>query len=220
MVVYLHPKKLKKIKFMSEKEVENSIKENGKPVDKNVSSEKNEGEKSGKTHETSAGKISPEAEQPETEQIDLKKQLIETLAKNHELNDKYLRLYSDFDNFRKRTSKERVEIFKYAGEELITLLLPVLDDFERAIKSNESLKDKTIFEGIKLVNQKMKNILTQQGLKEMEIGEGEFNSELHEAITKIPVPEKEKKGKIIEVIEKGYYLNDKVIRHAKVVVGS
>ena len=198
---------------MSDKEAENSIKENGKPEET--------GNEKLKNSEETTQKESTEGEKKDKDSQGSLKQIIELQEKNHELNDKYLRLYSDFDNFRKRTSKERIEIFKFASEELITLLLPVLDDFERAIKSNEneSSKDSIIFDGIKLVNQKMKNILSQQGLKEMEIADGEFNSELHEAITKIEVPEKDKKGKIIDVVEKGYYLNEKVIRHAKVVVG-
>lgn len=142
-------------------------------------------------------------------------------AKFQEINEKYLRLYSDFDNFRKRTAKEKNDMFKYAGEELITMLLPVLDDFERAIKAGENSEDtKAIKEGVQLIFQKMKNTLTQQGLKEMEISDGEFDSELHDAISKVNAPKKEQVGKIVDVVQKGYFLNDKVIRHAKVVVGS
>ncbi len=160
-------------------------------------------------------------EQPQEEQTtDLQKQSENLQIKYNELNDKYLRLFSDFDNFRKRSIKERIELIKFAGEDVIVKLLPVLDDFERALQHNKkSEENKSMTEGIQLIYQKMKNILFQEGLKEMEIKEGEFNPDLHDAITKIPAPEKNLQGKIIEVIEKGYYLNDKVIRHAKVVVG-
>lgn len=199
-----------------------NIKENGTPTDKNISSEKSE-KKKGPDLENPADETGEKQPGAETEQAQPEpgRQSGELQAKFLELNDKYLRLYSDFDNYRKRISKERVELIKYAGEEVVTLLLPVLDDFERAIKSGEGSGDsKVIKEGIQLIYQKMKKILTQQGLKEMEIKNGEFNSDLHDAITKVPAADKDQKGKIIDVIEKGYYLNDKVIRHAKVVVGS
>lgn len=216
---------------MSAKETENNIKENGKTVNKNIAQEQNETEKTDKKKPPVSEPSSQENEKGQTEtqpqkqteqsQPEFKKQLEELQARNLELNDKYLRLYSDFDNFRKRVTKERVELIKYAGEEVVTLLLPVLDDFERAIKSSENSENcKAVKEGIRLIYQKMKNILTNHGLKEMEIKDGEFNSDLHDAITKVPAPAKEQIGKITEVIEKGYYLNDKVIRHAKVVVGT
>lgn len=209
---------------MSAKETENNIKENGKPVNKNNTQEKNEAEKSEKKKTPGPDSPGSESEMPQAEmpeQAGSKKQEEESQTKYLELNDKYLRLYSDFDNYRKRITKERVELIKYAGEEIVTLMLPVLDDFERAIKSNVNSEGcEAVREGVQLIYQKMKNILTGQGLKEMEIMNGEFNPDLHEAITRIPARDKEQIGKITEVIEKGYYLNDKVIRHAKVVVGS
>lgn len=139
-----------------------------------------------------------------------------------ELNDRFLRLYSEFDNYRKRTLKEKIELSKTASAEVITDLLPVLDDFERAIKafsetgdSNASLK-----EGIILIYNKFLNVLTQKGLEQMKtIGEP-FDTDFHEAITNIPAPSPDLKGKVVDEIEKGYLLNGKVIRYAKVVVGS
>jgi len=137
-----------------------------------------------------------------------------------EMKDKYLRLYSDFENFKRRTSKERVEFFKTAGQEIITAMLPVLDDFERATKSMDTAKDvSAVKEGVTLVHHKLKNILTQKGLKEMEAQGKDFDADFHEAITNIPAPSPELKGKVVDAVEKGYFLGDKVIRYAKVVVG-
>lgn len=137
-----------------------------------------------------------------------------------EANDKYLRLYAEFDNFKRRTSKERMELLQTAGKEVIVSLLPVLDDFERAQKAMENATEvSAVKEGVALVHHKIKNILAQQGLKEMEAKGLAFDADLHEAITNIPAPTEDLKGKNIDELEKGYYLNDKVIRFAKVVVG-
>jgi molecular chaperone GrpE len=137
-------------------------------------------------------------------------------------NDKYLRLYSEFDNYRKRSIKERIELSKTAASDLITALLPVLDDFERALNAMETGEDKenAIIEGINLVYNKLKNILSQQGLERMKVMGEEFNTDFHEAMTNIPAPKPEQKGKVVDVIQNGYILNGKVIRYAKVVVGS
>lgn len=138
----------------------------------------------------------------------------------NELNDKYLRLYSEFDNYRKRTSKERLELFKTAGQDILTDLLPVLDDFDRARQNMVSSDDaEAIQTGINLIYSKFKSILENKGLKHFKSIETEFDPEVHEAITKIPAPNKKLKGKVVDEIEKGYMLNDKVIRFAKVVVG-
>jgi molecular chaperone GrpE len=138
----------------------------------------------------------------------------------NELNDKYLRLYSEFDNYRKRTSKERLELFKTAGQDILTDLLPVLDDFDRAMQNMDSSDDtEAIQTGINLIYSKFKSILENKGLKNFKSIETEFDPEVHEAITKIPAPNKKLKGKVVDEIEKGYMLNDKVIRFAKVVVG-
>jgi len=136
-------------------------------------------------------------------------------------NDKYLRLYAEFDNFRRRTIKEREEARKMEGKDVIVSLLPVLDDFERALKSMENATDVVpIKDGVTLVQQKIKNILSQKGLKGMESIGNPFDPELHEAITNIPAPSEDLKGKVIDEMEKGYFLNDKVVRFAKVIVGA
>jgi molecular chaperone GrpE len=136
-------------------------------------------------------------------------------------NDKYLRLYAEFDNFRRRTIKEREEARKMEGKDLVAALLPVLDDFERALRAMENASDVApVKEGVVLVQNKLKNILTQKGLKEMDSIGGPFDPELQEAITNIPAPSDEWKGKVIDEMEKGYFLNDKVIRFAKVIVGA
>ena len=136
-------------------------------------------------------------------------------------NDKYLRLYAEFDNFRRRTIKEREEARKMEGKELIVALLPVLDDFERAQKFMENATDVApVKEGVALVQHKLKNILTQKGLKEMESIGTPFDPEIHEAITNIPAPSEDMKGKVIDEMEKGYFLNEKVVRFAKVIVGA
>jgi len=136
-------------------------------------------------------------------------------------NDKYLRLYSEFDNYRKRSLKERIELSKSAASDLITALLPVLDDFERALNAMETGEDKenAIIDGINLVYNKLKNILSQQGLEQMKVMGEEFSTDFHEALTKIPAPKPELKGKVVDVIQNGYLLNGKVIRYAKVVIG-
>ncbi|MGL4631502.1 MAG: nucleotide exchange factor GrpE [Leadbetterella sp.] len=137
-----------------------------------------------------------------------------------ELKDKYLRLYSEFDNFRKRTAKERIDTIMTASEGLMKDLLPVVDDFERAQKSTENATDLTaVKEGIDLIYNKLKNTLTQKGLKPMESIGQTFDVELHECITQFAASD-EQKGKIIDEVEKGYFLNEKVIRYAKVVVGN
>jgi molecular chaperone GrpE len=136
------------------------------------------------------------------------------------LQEKYLRLSAEFDNYRKRTLKEKADLLKSAGQDTITKVLPVLDDFERALISMEEARDiEAVKSGVDLIYSKFKEILTQQGLKEIPAKGEEFNTDMHEAITKIPAPDESLKGKIVDVVEKGYYLNDKVIRYSKVVIG-
>lgn len=147
-------------------------------------------------------------------------QLLKLQNEIGEQKDKYLRLYSEFENFRRRTSKEKLEMIQSANEQLIKALLPVVDDFERAEKAFNDKNDKEI-EGLFLIYSKLKKTLDQYGVKPMAIEQGTaFNADVHEAITQIPAPAENLKGKIVDVIEKGYLLNDKVIRFAKVVVGS
>lgn len=148
----------------------------------------------------------------------LKKENEELKQQLAELNDKYLRLFADFDNFRKRIQKERIEIIQAAGTEVISSLLPVLDDFQRALRQMEATSD-PMTEGVKLIYQKFYSVLESKGLKAMKsIGEI-FDPELHEAIGEVPVTDESKKGIVIDEIERGYYLNEKIIRHAKVLVG-
>jgi len=135
-----------------------------------------------------------------------------------EVKDKYLRIFAEFDNYRKRTIKERQEIIKLAAKDSLGAMLPAVDDFSRAIRLANDSEEK-IPEGIILIYNKLFKALEQQGIKEMETTGQDFDPELHEALTKIPAPSEELKGKIIDTIEKGYYLNDKIIRYAKVVVG-
>lgn len=140
---------------------------------------------------------------------------------NAALNDKYLRLFAEFDNYKRRTQKERVELLQTAGKDVVASLLPVLDDFDRALKATENATEvNSIREGIILIQNKLKGILTQKGLKEMESLHTVFDTDLHEAITNIPAATEDLKGKVVDELEKGYTLNDKVIRFAKVVVGA
>jgi molecular chaperone GrpE len=143
------------------------------------------------------------------------------LAEVAESKDKYLRLYSEFDNYRRRTSKEKLELMQTAGERIVVSLLPVLDDFKRAEESLSSGDAEAIAEGVKLISDKFAKTLDAEGLKLMETKEGtNFDPELHEAVTQIPAPTKKLKGKIVETIEHGYLLGEKVIRHAKVIIGA
>lgn len=147
-------------------------------------------------------------------------QLEELGQKLVEMNDKYLRLSAEFDNYRKRTLKEKMELTKSAGEQILTNILPVVDNFERALKSISTAKDvAALKEGVDLIYANFKTFLTQNGVKEIETENADFNTDIHEAVTTIPAPAPELKGKVLDCIEKGYYLNDKVMRFAKVVVG-
>ena len=152
-----------------------------------------------------------------------KKTALELEEKNQELGelkDKYLRLQAEFDNFRKRTMKEKLEFMVTAAQDTISVLLPVLDDFDRAKKNAEDENSTEPFsEGVMLVYDKLYKKLEQKGLKTMESTGEDFDPELHEAITEIPAPNEEMKGKVMDTVEKGYFLKDKIIRHAKVVVG-
>jgi molecular chaperone GrpE len=150
----------------------------------------------------------------------LSEELIEAKEKMAEINDKYLRLYSEFDNFRKRTMKEKAELYKTAGEDVIINIISIVDDFERALKAtDDSEENKAHKEGLSLIFNKFKRVLEQKGVKEMEATGTDFDTDLHEALTKIPAPTADLKGKVVDVIEKGYTMNEKVIRFAKVVVG-
>ena len=151
-------------------------------------------------------------------ELSIEEKLEEDLAKE---KDKFLRLFAEFENYKKRTSKERMDLFKTAGQEVIVSLLPVMDDFDRAIKELSKSDEKELFKGIELISNKFKETLKNKGLAEVKAKQGDvFDAEIHDAITQIPAPSKKLKGKIIDVIEKGYTLGDKIIRHPKVVVGN
>jgi molecular chaperone GrpE len=173
-----------------------------------------------KTAETNTEKkdeVPAGTETEATPEIPLEQQLQQQID---ELNDKYLRLYSEFDNYRRRTIKERIELSKTASTEIISELLPVLDDFERAIKSATDIKDcDAVKEGVTLIFNKFKGIMEKKGVKAIETIGQEFNTDFHEAITYIPAPSEDLKNKIVDELEKGYLLGDKVIRYSKVVIG-
>lgn len=135
--------------------------------------------------------------------------------------DKFLRLFAEFENYKKRTSKERMDLFKTANQEVIVAMLPVVDDFERAMKELSKDKDSELYKGVSLIQNKFIGVLKNKGLEEVVVSAGDtFDSEMHDAITQIPAPDKKMKGKVIDVIEKGFQLGDKIIRHPKVVVGN
>ena len=145
---------------------------------------------------------------------------VEKLKKEvQSLQEKYLRQVAEFDNFRKRTAREKVELMQTAGKDVILSLLPVIDDMDRAEKQMESSQDADLKHGIHLIFQKFRNLLQAKGLKPMQVIGEDFNPDFHEAITDIPAPSPELKGKVVDELEKGYYLNDKILRFAKVVVG-
>lgn len=138
-----------------------------------------------------------------------------------EEKDRYIRLYAEFENYKKRTAKEKMEFFQYANQDMMVSMLGVLDDFERALKEIAKNGNTSDLQGVELIYQKFKNKLTEKGLKPMEVNAGDtFNVDFHEAITQIPAPSEDLKGKIVDVIETGYILGDKVIRFAKVVTGN
>lgn len=148
------------------------------------------------------------------------KQEVSPEEKYGELNDRFMRLYAEFENFRRRTNKEKIDIIATANGGLLKDILPVLDDFERAIANNETATDiAAVKEGFSLIFNKLRSTLESKGLKPMQAKGEAFDSELHEAIANVPAPSDAEKGKVIDDVEKGYYLNDKVIRFAKVVVG-
>lgn len=177
--------------------------------------------------ETLADNIEAQTENVE-EQIENPSQAEELAIQNikleaelAEMKDKYLRMYSEFDNFKRRTSKERAEVIQTANRELMTALIPVLDDFQRTTKFLETSESvEALKEGVALVYNKFSRTLEQKGLKPLEAMGTAFDSELHEAVTQIPAPSEDLKGKVVDELEKGYYLNDKIIRYAKVVIGN
>lgn len=165
-----------------------------------------------------------QTEQEQSQKSDAKEESLSEVEileqKLQEQKEKYLRLFADFDNFKKRSAKERLELLGTAGKDIILSIIPTIDDFERAIQAAENAKDvESVKEGMVLIKNKMLSQLQQRGLKAMESVGEPFDASKHEAITEIPAPSEEMKGKVVDQVEKGYMLNDKIIRYAKVVVG-
>ncbi len=170
------------------------------------------------TEEDLVQEVKEETQKDENQDI-IKEELdIEKLIQQEK--DKYLRLFAEFENYKKRISKERIELFKTAGQELMTTLLPILDDFNRGLSEIKKAKDKELLKGMKLINDKLTKTLEQKGLALIKVKSGDvFDADIHEAITQIPAPSENLKGKIIDVVESGYMLGDKIIRYPKVVIG-
>lgn len=167
--------------------------------------------------EAEKGEMQEKMGDPSDKVVSEDKSMEEKLA---EMQDKYIRLSAEFDNYRKRTLREKIDLSKYAGENLLLKILPVMDDFERAVSHLETATDcEAMKDGIDLIYVKFTEFLKQHGLKEIDALNCDFNVDLHDAVAKIPVEDEEKRGKIVDVIQKGYYLHDKIIRHSKVVVG-
>jgi len=178
----------------------------------------NNSEEAGENHQTKVNGPKAEAEDTTENELSEVDKLTDEVSN---AKDKHLRLYSEFENYRRRTSKERLELIGSASADLITALLPVLDDFERAREAAEKSEAKVEQDGLNLIYQKLLKELTNKGLKPMADLEGKsFDAEIHEAISQTPAPKKKLKNRIVHVVEKGYYLNDKVIRYAKVVIGT
>jgi molecular chaperone GrpE len=156
-------------------------------------------------------------EQLIVEELSAEEQLAQDLAKE---KDKFLRLFAEFENYKKRTTKERIDLFKTANQDVLQALLPILDDFDRALAEIKKSEDDALIKGVELIFDKLKNTLTSKGLEEVEVKAGDiFNADFAEAITQIPAPSPNLKGKVVDVIEKGYKLGDKIIRFPKVVTG-
>lgn len=152
------------------------------------------------------------------EELTAEEKLTEDLAKE---KDKFLRLFAEFENYKKRTSKERMDLFKTANQEVLQALLPVLDDFDRAMVQISKSEDELLLKGVELIHNKLKDTLVSKGLEQVELKAGDaFNADFAEAITQIPAPTPELKGKVVDVLEKGYKLGDKIIRFPKVVIGN
>ncbi len=159
----------------------------------------------------------PEKKQPEEESVSESDSVKEELQKE---KDKFLRLFAEFENYKRRTSKERLELFKTANQEVMTALLPVLDDFDRALKEIQKTEDKNLLKGVELIHTKFRETLKSKGLEPVEVKEGDaFDADKHEAVTQIPAPDEKLKGKIVDVVEQGYKLGERIIRYPKVVTG-
>ncbi|GET46727.1 nucleotide exchange factor GrpE [Capnocytophaga felis] len=181
-----------------------------------MSTKKNTHEESASNEELQKEEITPETESEQNNESP-QNNVEEELAKE---KDKFLRLFAEFENYKKRTTKERIELFKTAGEDILSAMLPVIDDFDRALAEISKSGDENMLKGVELIYNKLVNTLKSKGLEKIEVAPSDiFDSEIHEAVTQIPAPSQELKGKVVDVIEKGYKLGNKVIRYPKVVVG-
>ncbi|MFP3859348.1 MAG: nucleotide exchange factor GrpE [Bacteroidales bacterium] len=189
------------------------------------SKKKKEEKKKVKQEKEASSQKEKKQEDKQEEQKDAEKEKSEQKEKTdkeklNELQDKYLRLTAEYDNYRRRTLKEKMELSRNAGEDILQSMLPVMDDFDRALQSIDEAEDiEAVKEGIHLIYNKFKELLEQKGVKEIGAKDEEFNTDKHEAVSKIPAPSEDMKGKVVDVVQKGYYLNDKVLRFSKVVVG-
>lgn len=194
-----------------------SIEEMFKKMFKKMNQENTENiEKEVVDNEIAAEQNQEQVEIPAVEMTNEEK-LEEELAKE---KDKFLRLFAEFENFKKRTAKERIDLFKTANQEVLQAMLPVMDDFDRAMIQISKTEDETLLKGVELIHEKLKSTLVSKGLEQVDIKAGDdFNADFAEAITQIPAPSEDLKGKIVDVVEKGYKLGDKIIRFPKVVIG-
>lgn len=186
-----------------------------------MSQDNSENKEKDPMHDTMANETEATAETAATEtaeEVSKEDKLTEELAKE---KDKFLRLFAEFENYKKRTSKERLELFKTANQEVLQAMLPVMDDFDRAMAEVAKSSDEVMVTGITLIHNKLKDTLFSKGLEQVELKAGDdFNADFAEAITQIPAPAPDLKGKVVDVIEKGYKLGDKIIRFPKVVIGN
>ena len=183
-------------------------------------SKKHKPEESEVINETDLNQENQLEQEQQIGETDVKTVLIELQEEFEREKDRYLRLFAEFENYKKRTAKERIEMFKTAAQDVIGSLLPVLDDFERALKQIEKDEDDSHYKGVNLINSKLREVLRSKGLEMMEVKAGDnFDPDAHEAITQVPAPNAKLKRKIIDVVENGYTLGDKIIRYPKVVIG-
>ncbi len=212
----------KETKTSNDKNIRNKSeakRENGKDVKVNGTDNSDKE----KEEDNSAEEIKDPKDQPEESSCEDNTESDEQKTsedKTNEWKDKYMRLSAEFDNYRKRTLKEKADLLRMSNEDLLKNILPIVDDFERGIENiNKSSELSAIKEGVELIHGKFKSFLEKNGVKEINADKKEFDLDYHEAVTKIPAPEKDLKGKVLDTVEKGYILNDKVIRYAKVVIG-
>jgi molecular chaperone GrpE len=203
----------KKMKEQSEEKENNQVSDNNMSGEQVNGDDKTENSADENTVEDQTQNVQSENQEESEIPVDQEKVITEW-------KDKYLRLSAEFDNYRKRTLREKIELTKYANEELLLSILPVVDDFEHGLKTVDQASDMdAVKQGLGLIYNKFKDFLSQKGLKEIAALDVEFNTDFHEAVAKTPVQDNEKSGKIIDVVQKGYMLDDKIIRHSKVVIG-